>query len=333
MSDEPSPSPEAADKTRWHCLLGRLLEEPLTRLNVAVQTEVDVVSGSPKADIILIRRTGERWTEAQRAWLADGLRDSLARELLIEFKFSESLNDDALAQLCVNDHLYRAKQHLEPETLQSFLILSKTPRADQLARYAFHPLGWPGVYGTNLPLIHRLRLMVLNELADLPHNGLMKCFASRATEWRKGFVTLFDSRPATLSNDFDWILSGIRRLRMKGTSDNTDSMGWTIEAVMDLGRLAWFEAMMNDMPEEELFRFDKMARIREEGREAGRGEGEAKIILRQLTRRFGPLPETIRTRISQADDDMLERWGDRLLEARTLDEVFTGDPLPPAPMH
>ncbi|MBF0463372.1 MAG: hypothetical protein HQL87_18580 [Magnetococcales bacterium] len=39
-------------KTHWHRLLGKALEESLTPVNVSVQTEVDVVSGSPKADIM-----------------------------------------------------------------------------------------------------------------------------------------------------------------------------------------------------------------------------------------------------------------------------------------
>ncbi|MBF0626612.1 MAG: hypothetical protein HQL91_00175 [Magnetococcales bacterium] len=96
-SDDPQPTPS---KTRWHCLLGRMLEEPLTRLDVAVQTEVDVVSGSPRADILLLRRKGADWTEAQKMWLADGLRDTTARELLIEFKFTESLSQAQSAMLC-----------------------------------------------------------------------------------------------------------------------------------------------------------------------------------------------------------------------------------------
>jgi hypothetical protein len=41
-------------KTHWHRLLAQAVEEPLTTVNSAVRTEVDVTSGSPKADIILL---------------------------------------------------------------------------------------------------------------------------------------------------------------------------------------------------------------------------------------------------------------------------------------
>ncbi|MBF0614585.1 MAG: hypothetical protein HQL92_05465, partial [Magnetococcales bacterium] len=40
-------SPDRPDKRCWHCLLGKVLEEPLTRLGVTVQTEVDVSSVLP----------------------------------------------------------------------------------------------------------------------------------------------------------------------------------------------------------------------------------------------------------------------------------------------
>ncbi|MBF0626844.1 MAG: DUF4351 domain-containing protein, partial [Magnetococcales bacterium] len=90
---------------------------------------------------------------------------------------------------------------------------------------------------------------------------------------------------------------------------------------MDLGRWEWFEAMMNAAPEEKLLQIRRTTHIREEGRE----EGKAELIRHQLTRRFGTLPATIQQKIAQADSSSLERWGDRLLDAGSLDEVFAVD--------
>lgn len=61
---------------------------------------------------------------------------------------------------------------------------------------------------------------------------------------------------------------------------------------------------------------------RQEGRQAGLQEGEAQLLTRMIEQRFGPLTAGDRTRIQQADAEELLEWGERLLTARTLAEVF-----------
>jgi hypothetical protein len=60
----------------------------------------------------------------------------------------------------------------------------------------------------------------------------------------------------------------------------------------------------------------------EEGRQEGRQQGEALLLTRQLQQRFGPLTEADQARIQNAGADEILEWGDRLLDARTLSEVF-----------
>lgn len=62
---------------------------------------------------------------------------------------------------------------------------------------------------------------------------------------------------------------------------------------------------------------------RREGRQEGRQEGEQNILLRLLTRRFGPLDPATKQRLQQASPEELERWTDNILDAQSLDEVFT----------
>jgi len=65
--------------------------------------------------------------------------------------------------------------------------------------------------------------------------------------------------------------------------------------------------------------------IDEAAKEAARKariEGESAILTRQLIRRFGPLPASIETRLASADQQQLEHWADRILDAASLDEVF-----------
>ncbi|MBF0157033.1 MAG: Rpn family recombination-promoting nuclease/putative transposase [Magnetococcales bacterium] len=54
----------------------------------------------------------------------------------------------------------------------------------------------------------------------------------------------------------------------------------------------------------------------------GRQEGEAALLLRILQRRFGTLPEWVAERVRSAGQSSLESWGDRVLDARSLDEIF-----------
>ena len=57
-------------------------------------------------------------------------------------------------------------------------------------------------------------------------------------------------------------------------------------------------------------------------REQGRRQGAAELLARLLDHRFGPLDATDRTRIREAELERLLAWGERLLSAPTLDEVF-----------
>lgn len=69
----------------------------------------------------------------------------------------------------------------------------------------------------------------------------------------------------------------------------------------------------------------------EEGREEGRHEGlrkgllegERAILRRQLTRRFGALPAEVDMRLRAADAASLERWSERILDAGSLEAVFS----------
>jgi len=62
-----------------------------------------------------------------------------------------------------------------------------------------------------------------------------------------------------------------------------------------------------------------------EGHAEGRTEGRVELLLRQLAKRFGPLPTEIVSRITAAAIPELDRWGERLLDAKTLGEVFATD--------
>ena len=55
-------------------------------------------------------------------------------------------------------------------------------------------------------------------------------------------------------------------------------------------------------------------------------QGRLEIILKQLASRFGPLPEAVHARVRSADGAQIDTMADRMLTARTLEEVL--GPLP-----
>ncbi len=60
----------------------------------------------------------------------------------------------------------------------------------------------------------------------------------------------------------------------------------------------------------------------QQGIQQGVQQGEARILLRQIAQRFGAIPDNTRQVIETADAETLLQWSDRILTARTLDEVI-----------
>lgn len=59
------------------------------------------------------------------------------------------------------------------------------------------------------------------------------------------------------------------------------------------------------------------------GLKEGFQKGVATLLLRQLKRKFGRLDPETRTRVHGADTERLLAWGDRVLTAERLEDVFT----------
>ena len=67
-----------------------------------------------------------------------------------------------------------------------------------------------------------------------------------------------------------------------------------------------------------------MAQGKAEGKAEGRTQGRIETLARQLTHRFGPLPEWAAERLRAATSEQLDQWTDLVLDAATLTEVFGG---------
>ncbi|MFM8331268.1 MAG: DUF4351 domain-containing protein [Candidatus Methylumidiphilus sp.] len=69
---------------------------------------------------------------------------------------------------------------------------------------------------------------------------------------------------------------------------------------------------------------------RREGIQEGLQQGEARILLRLLERKFGPLPKPVADQVLSADADTLLSWSERVLTAATLEDVVQNDGGPAA---
>ncbi len=54
----------------------------------------------------------------------------------------------------------------------------------------------------------------------------------------------------------------------------------------------------------------------------GRAVGKTEALLRMLRRRFHAVPSELKARVRTAHDAQLDEWFDRILDAKTLTDVF-----------
>ena len=83
------------------------------------------------------------------------------------------------------------------------------------------------------------------------------------------------------------------------------------------------QAMLEGAPEVEEHIMTVAEQLRQEGRVEGRDEGVASVLRRQLSQKFGPLPEEVLARLDAATYEQLTTWIDRILVADSLAAVFS----------
>jgi hypothetical protein len=239
MNDETHDGNSTVKKsnTSWHRLLAKLLEMVLSPFDIDVQPDVSVMTDPPEADILLLRRKTSRWTEAQRARLPDGIRDSDASHILIEFKITQSLNEKALAQAVGYDFFYKQAKELPPQELQTVLLSAKKPRSDTLTFLGYQKTQHPGVYRTQNSVTRNVLLLSLNELSNEPHNLWLKCFASRKAIKRQVFKKLKAKGFVSVTHELEWFINGLMRLWF-GTilGEQKMIMEFTPEEVTEMGK-------------------------------------------------------------------------------------------------
>jgi flagellar biosynthesis/type III secretory pathway protein FliH len=66
-----------------------------------------------------------------------------------------------------------------------------------------------------------------------------------------------------------------------------------------------------------------LAKGRAEGRAEGLAEGQLRILLGQISKRFGRVPVAVRQRLAAMNSKELAAAGLRLLDAKRIDDLFS----------
>lgn len=237
-------------KTRWHRILGRLFKLSLTSLNVAVSSDFPLLSDPPRGDVLLLRRQHADWTAAQRAFLPDGISHTNSQHILIEFKFTESVNERVLAKTLGYEALYQEHHELANDEISSYILSSKTPRTSFLKTHGYNITSKSGVYRSRTPLLTRIPIIALNELADTLPNAYVKCFASRSREREKAFIRLEKAGWQGLPERLWWFLVGLRETTQVKGGSMLNELVVTEEDVMALGE-RWRSKLIKTLSIEE----------------------------------------------------------------------------------
>ncbi len=310
--------------TLWHRLLATLLSNLLTPVNITVQTDVPLMTEPPEADILLLRREGDHWTEKQRARLPDGIRDHRARHILIEFKATESLNQDKLVQLLAYDYFYRRTQALSVKTVAPVLIVAKRPQAGRLDAFGFTDQKQPGVYGSSHFLLQRVTVIILSELENVAHNAFVKCFATQKKAKEQAFHTLERTRFGLVETTVVTFLLGLQQLWSEGEIPMSNEI--TPEKVMEMGE-KWIDVLLATLPLEQVVEHyrpedimrqyrpeERVKGLRPEERLQGLGPEERLQGLGPEERLSGLKPEEIEAYLQQLKKQQKLQEADRQIE-------------------
>ena len=251
QADETGPT-----RTLWHRLLGKELELVLTPVGITVLTEVQVSSNPPKADILLLRRFGNTWTTEQLPFLPDGIRDSRASHILIEFKYRETIQEETFQQAVGYDYFYQQGQQLARSQVETFVFSAKTPQGATLQAFGYEQTETAGVYRSKMVLVRHVTLIILNQLSPTPYNAFVQCFASQRRVRRAAFQRLLADGQDAFSETLWDFLTGLQNHIQTKEGNMSDIIsedtGLTPEMVIETGRQIRKAVIARLTPEERL---------------------------------------------------------------------------------
>jgi hypothetical protein len=199
-------------------------------------------------------------------------------------------------------HFLSRQKTLPPLPIQ-WVISSGRPDAG-IKGLAFGPIpgGLPGIYES--PPLHYTRLVVVSELPVTRDTLLVRLLGAGST-LRQAIAEL-QALPAEAA-ERRLVLPILVRFRLTVPTDPAQQTTDDQEFLMDTQDIV------------EVWRQEAI----EEGVKQGLEQGERKLLLRQLRRRFGAdVDGEIEHRVATASTELVEIWAERVLSAATLAELL-----------
>jgi hypothetical protein len=183
-----------------HRLFGELLKELLMPLNVQVDSSYPISKGPPELDVIISRKF-DQWTPEQLSFMPTGIKENLCKYNILELKYSQSVNEDGISQLLGYRSGFKRLNKLKAtDDICAFLITSKSPSKETLLNVGFESTGLKGVYCSNYPVINKIVIISINDLAEIQQNMLLKLFASKKSVFVQA-VKYYIAKKFSLFND------------------------------------------------------------------------------------------------------------------------------------
>ncbi|MBK1707175.1 hypothetical protein [Halochromatium glycolicum] len=202
MSTDSPAEPSEERLRQWHRLFGIALMDLFEGAPWRVELEQELALRSQLLDVAIIEATGEveaTGEGAQRSSvpqppleLPDGLENLRPHNLLTYKSRHEPLNAWTLDELIghyVNDRKLRLDRKGERHRESAFglyAVATRFPR-DLVRTHPLQPTNWEGVYELRWGG-HRVRVIVLNAIAQHPRNAAWELFACEQDRMRQGLI-------------------------------------------------------------------------------------------------------------------------------------------------
>lgn len=187
-------------------------------------------------------------------FLPSGIRESAASDILIEFKKTESLNEDVVIKLSAYLLFYLENdKSVRREDVLPVIVSAKHPHKATLDRLGFVESDVTGVYQNRNALANKVLLLSLNRLPDTTYNAYFKLLASRRKTQERAVYVLREAGCKRLPIELTLFLATLWHYVFDATEDDPMIKQMTTDQMIEQGHV-WLDLILKSMSPEDLLK-------------------------------------------------------------------------------